>query len=81
MYWLRKSVPSFVPTPRIEDLRTFASAGARARWNSLITGNNSQCLATTVPSAKCLTILRFMVRDQEAGGSNPLAPTNYPSRP
>ena len=27
-----------------------------------------------------LSLVERLVRDQEAGGSNPIAPTNYPSR-
>jgi hypothetical protein len=30
-----------------------------------------------VPRAKLLILLAFVVRDQEAGGSNPLAPTKF----
>jgi hypothetical protein len=30
-----------------------------------------------VPIAKLLILLAFLVRDQEVGGSNPLAPTNF----
>ena len=75
-----RTVPIFVPTPCIESLFSFASAMMPPLRNSLITRDNSQCLATTIPRAKCLKIRQFMVRDQEAGGSNPLAPTIYLSR-
>ena len=34
--------------------------------------NDTAC----VPIAKLLILIAFIVRDQEAGGSNPLAPTN-----
>jgi hypothetical protein len=74
---VQRPVPIFVPTPCIEALRVVASAHSRKSQNSLITRNNSQCLATAVPTAKSLKIRKFMVRDQEAGGSNPLAPTKY----
>ena len=42
------------------------------RWN-----NMSQSISTAMPMAKLLIFFIILVRDQEAGGSNPLAPTNH----
>jgi hypothetical protein len=75
-----RTVPIFVPTLCSEALCTIARPRTRACRNHLITRNNAQYLTTAVPTAKCLKIRVFVVRDQEAGGSNPLAPTIYPSR-
>jgi len=79
--WLRlcksqdKTVPIFVPTPRIEALRAVASSLLGNAWKSLKTSNLAQCLAIIGSVAKSLKVRGFLVRDQEVGGSNPLAPT------
>jgi hypothetical protein len=36
----------------------------------------SNWISTGMPRAKLLIFFVFLVRDQEVGGSNPLAPTN-----
>ena len=69
-------MPIFVPTPRIEALRAVASALLGNAWKSLKTSNLAQLLAIVGNVAKSLKVRGFLVRDQEVGGSNPLAPTN-----
>jgi hypothetical protein len=69
-------VPIFVPTPRIEALRAVASVPWETAWKPLKTSNLAQLLAIVSNVAKSLKIRGFLVRDQEVGGSNPLAPTN-----
>jgi len=46
------TVPIFVPTPRIETLRTIARASSPERRKSLITGNIEESLATVVTACK-----------------------------
>jgi hypothetical protein len=66
-----KTVPIFVPTPRIEALRTIASARARGTRNSLITRNIAQLLTTIVHSAKSMKNGRLLIRNQQVAGSTP----------
>src|SRR5580693_10653660 len=44
---------------------------------SLKTRGYSQLLATAGSAEKLAKMCRYMLRDQEVGGSNPLAPTNH----
>jgi hypothetical protein len=73
-----ETVPIFVPTPRIEALRAVASALGETARKSLKTSDLAQLLAIVGNVAKSLKVRGFLVRDQEVGGSNPLAPTIYP---
>ena len=70
------SVPSFVPTPRIEALRTLVSDRLKGVGMSLKCRGYSQLLATAGFAEKLAKMHWRMLRDQEVGGSNPLAPTN-----
>jgi len=70
------TVPSFVPTPRIEALLTLVSACCRGVGMSLKRRSYSQLLVTTGSTEKLANMRWRMLRDQEVGGSNPLAPTN-----
>ncbi len=57
-------VPTFVPTPCIEALLSFASAvGSEAR-KPLTTRNNAQELAIIVPAAKFLKMRQFIASNQ-----------------
>jgi hypothetical protein len=44
---------------------------------SLKTRGYSQLLATAGSAEKLAKMRRYMLQDQEVGGSNPLAPTNH----
>jgi hypothetical protein len=73
---LRPTVPISAPTPRIEALPGIASPGAQYARKPLETRNIAQRCATLVPTSKYLILRGLMVRDQEVGGPNPLAPTS-----
>ncbi|ERR1039457_2321599 len=73
---VRQTVPIFVPTPRIEAFLAVASDTAANVWKPMKTSGLAQCLAILGNVAKSLKVRGFLVRDQEVGGSNPLAPTN-----
>jgi hypothetical protein len=68
-------VPNIVPTPCIEALFAVASVPGSVSPKRLKTSNDGETRAAVVPIAKSLILGGFMVRDQEVGGSNPLAPT------
>src|SRR5579862_8807674 len=72
-----KTVPIFVPTPRIEAFRAVASSTARTTRKSLKNSNLALRIAIIGNAAKLLILRGFLVRDQEVGGSNPLALANY----
>ena len=77
------AVPNTGPTPRIEALRRLAIPPVTGRIlgspKPLIAGSLAQPrtmnLTASVPMANLLIFRGFIVRDQEVGGSNPLAPT------
>jgi len=68
-----------MPAPHIERARPDATAYASSRVKSLTRDNISESVRTAMPTSKLFILFLILVRDQEVGGSNPLAPTNYPS--
>jgi hypothetical protein len=70
------TVPNFVPTLSIEALPNIDSFVVPLSRNPLQINNKWQCLVTVAPAAKLLIHHHLLVRDQEAEGSNPPAPTN-----
>jgi len=68
-------VPDFVPTPCIAPLLGSDHETQRKSYNYLFQNNISQWREILSNPAKLLISLSVVVRDQEAGGSNPLAPT------
>ena len=70
-------MPNFVPTPSIEALPALVSDRGKCAGMALKGGSYSQLLATAGAAEKRAKMHWRMLRDQEVGGSNPLAPTNY----
>ena len=77
LFCMVQTVPIFVPTPRIEALPGIASPSAQKARKALKTRDISQRLPNHCAAAKSLIVRGLMVRDQEVGGSNPLAPTKF----
>src|ERR1035438_2809740 len=71
------TVPIFVPTSGVEALFTVAIATCPNPPKSLKTSNLAQLRAIVSNASKLLILRGSLVRDQEVGGSNPLAPTIY----
>jgi hypothetical protein len=60
----------------MEALLAVARALVGGDYKLLKPSDQEQSITMGVPSAKLLILLAFVVRDQEVGGSNPLAPAN-----
>jgi len=72
----RVTVPIFVPTLCLEALLDSAHALAGNGRKRLKLSKNAYRWIAERNSAMLLILLVFVVRDQEVGGSNPLAPAN-----
>jgi hypothetical protein len=70
-------MPKTMPTPCIDTVLPLVTDHRLMRFNFLSWNNMSKSISTTMPMAKLLIFFVILVRDQEVGGSNPLAPTNY----
>ena len=70
-------MPTFVPTPCIEALRTITSRKPHCSPKSLITSNNAQLLGIVPSGAKLLIVRRRLPPEQKVRGSNPLGRTTY----
>ncbi len=69
------AMPKTMPTPCIDTLRCFMTEGPPVSVKFLSWNNISKCVSVTMPTSKLLIFFVILVRDQEVGGSNPLAPT------
>jgi hypothetical protein len=64
-------------TLHIEGVVSIASLLSRDVAKRLKYNDSSQRLAIVEHTAKLLIFVAVLVRDQEVGGSNPLAPTSF----
>src|SRR5580704_4660792 len=72
-------MPESMPTPCIDGVRRASTVERVTELKPLNWNNLSKSVSTGMPMSKLLILFFFLVRDQEVGGSNPLAPTNYTS--
>ncbi len=68
-------MPNTMPTPRIDALLPVSTMEGVIRFKLLSRNSLSKSISMPTPTAKLLIFLVILVRDQEVGGSNPLAPT------
>jgi len=69
-------MPKTMPTPCIDALRRFTTEVLQVRRKFFLRNNIYKCIPLTMLTSKSLILFIILVRDQEVGGSNPLAPTN-----
>ena len=70
-------MPTGMPTPCIDRVRPASTCEGVIELKLLQSNALSKSVYAGMPRAKLLILIIFLVRDQEVGGSNPLAPTNY----
>jgi len=70
------TMPNTMPTLCMERVWRLGTSAGEIGSKRLAGKNVSQLATTAMPIAKSLILLVILVRDQEVGGSNPLAPTN-----
>jgi hypothetical protein len=70
-------MPNTMPTPCIDGLLPVSTWKGVIGCNLFTWNTLSKPISMPMPIAKLLIFLVILVRDQEAGGSNPLAPTNF----
>jgi hypothetical protein len=68
-------MPNTMPTLCIDAVRPVWTRVDVTPANFLSRNNLSQSASIAMPMAKLLILFVILVRDQEVGGSNPLAPT------
>jgi hypothetical protein len=71
------TMPKTMPTPCMDTLRRFMTEGLQVRLKLFLYNNISKSVSFTMPTSKLLIFFVILVRDQEVGGSNPLAPTKF----
>src|SRR5262245_41874051 len=70
-------MPETMPTPCMDALRQPCTGRAKNYSKWLMRKNLAQPVSIPLSTSKLLIFFVFLVRDQEAGGSNPLAPTKF----
>jgi hypothetical protein len=68
-------MPKTMPTPCIDRARRVSTRDRTLKRKFLVRNNLSNSVAIAIPTAKLFILFVILVRDQEVGGSNPLAPT------
>ena len=68
-------MPKTMPTPGIDALRRFTTERHPLRPKLFSWNNISKSISIVMFRSKLLILFVILVRDQEVGGSNPLAPT------
>jgi hypothetical protein len=71
-----EGMPSGMPTPCLDGVRPASTCEGVIELKLLQSNALYESVYVGMPRAKLLILIIFLVRDQEVGGSNPLAPTN-----
>ncbi len=68
-------MPNTMPTLCRDGVRCVSTMRRRSEGKLLVWRNLSQFVSLAMPASNLLILFVILVRDQEVGGSNPLAPT------